>query len=101
MKIVSLFSGIGGFELGINNSKLKGEVVFSSEIDKHATAAYLSNFNDNNLKGDITIIDEKDIPDHDLLVGGFPCQGFSQVAKLPDRFPLLPPSVVLYPSLLG
>lgn len=81
MKIVSLFSGIGGFELGIKNSKLKGEVVFSSEIDKHATAAYLSNFNDNNLQGDITIIDEKYIPDHNLLVGGFPCQSFSIAGK--------------------
>lgn len=77
MKIVSLFSGIGGFELGIRNSNLKGKVVFSSEIDKHAKASYLSNFDDNNLHGDITKISEKDIPDHDLLVAGFPCQAFS------------------------
>lgn len=75
--IVSLFSGIGGFEVGIANSKLKSEVVFSSEIDPHATASYLSNFKENNLKGDITKISEKEIPDHELLVGGFPCQAFS------------------------
>ena len=47
MKIVSLFSGIGGFEVGIRNSNLIGEVVFASEIDKHATASYLSNFKNN------------------------------------------------------
>lgn len=77
MKIVSLFSGIGGFELGIENSLLDAEFVFSSEIDIHATESYLSNYKGNNLHGDITKIDEKDIPDHDLLVGGFPCQAFS------------------------
>ena len=51
MRIVSLFSGIGGFEVGIKKSVLNGEVVFSSEIDPHATASYLSNFADNNLRG--------------------------------------------------
>jgi len=81
IRVVSLFSGIGGFEIGINNSNLECEVVFSSEIDKYATASYLSNFKDNNLYGDITKIEEKDIPDHDFLVAGFPCQAFSIAGK--------------------
>lgn len=81
MKMVSLFSGIGGFEIGIKKSNLIGEVVFSSEIDPHASASYLSNFSDNNLKGDITKIDEKTIPEHEFLVGGFPCQAFSIAGK--------------------
>lgn len=81
LKVVSLFSGIGGFEVGLKNSKLNHEIVFSSEIDKYATFSYLSNFKNNNLKGDITKISEKEIPDHDLLVAGFPCQAFSIAGK--------------------
>ena len=81
IKVVSLFSGIGGFEVGLENSLLKYKVVFSSEIDKFASLSYISNFNENNLHGDITKISEKDIPDHDLLVAGFPCQSFSIAGK--------------------
>lgn len=77
IKVVSLFSGIGGFEEGLKLAKIDSEVVFASEIDLHAKASYISNFGPDNLHGDITKINEKDIPDHDLLLGGFPCQSFS------------------------
>ena len=77
LKVVSLFSGIGGFEEGLNLSGLPFAVVFASEIDKFAQQSYGANFDSSVLVGDITQIYEKDIPDHDLLVGGFPCQAFS------------------------
>lgn len=77
LKIVSLFSGIGGFEVGLKNSKLNHTIVFASEIDKHAQKSYIQNFGDENLFGDITKIDESKIPDHDMLCAGFPCQAFS------------------------
>lgn len=67
---VSLFSGIGGFEQALN--KLGGKCVFASEIDKFAAQAYEVLYG-HKPAGDITKIDAKDIPDHDLLVGGFPC----------------------------
>lgn len=76
-KIISLFAGIGGFETGIQNSNLDVEVVFASEIDKYAQISYKSNFKSNHLFGDITKIDETSIPNHDILVAGFPCQAFS------------------------
>lgn len=77
LKIISLFSGIGGFEEGIKKAEIEYEVVFASEIDNFARGSYCANFGFNNLFGDITKINEKDIPDHDLLVAGFPCQAFS------------------------
>lgn len=82
LKIVSLFSGIGGFEEGIRNSGIPVEVVFASEIDKYARISYSSNFNDINLYGDITKINEDLIPYHDLLCAGFPCQAFSIAGKM-------------------
>lgn len=77
IKVVSLFSGIGGFEEGLRNSDIPYEIVFSSEIDTFAQKSYIANFGDKYLNGDIKTVDEKDVPDHDLLMAGFPCQSFS------------------------
>ena len=74
MKFIDLFSGIGGFRIGFES--VGGKCVFSSDIDKHACATYKENFNDYPLS-DITKIEEKNIPDFDLLCAGFPCQPFS------------------------
>lgn len=71
---IDLFAGIGGFRLALQN--LNGKCVFSSEWDKFAKKTYEANFGEVPF-GDITKIDEKAIPDHDILCGGFPCQPFS------------------------
>jgi DNA (cytosine-5)-methyltransferase 1 len=73
-KFIDLFAGIGGIRLGFES--VGGECVFSSEWDKAAQQTYMANFGEKP-KGDITKIDPKTIPDHDILLGGFPCQAFS------------------------
>lgn len=71
---IDLFAGIGGFRLALENTY--GRCVFSSEIDKHARKVYQDNFK-TIPAGDITKIDTQDIPNHNLLFAGFPCQPFS------------------------
>lgn len=75
---IDLFAGIGGFRLALEGAGAK--CVFSSEIDKYARQVYKSNFAEEP-SGDITKIDEKDIPAHDVLCAGFPCQAFSLYGK--------------------
>lgn len=74
-KIIDLFAGIGGIRLGFEQHG--GESVFSSEWDKHAQVTYQANF-DEIPYGDITQIEPEEIPAFDVLLGGFPCQPFSQ-----------------------
>ena len=76
-KFIDLFAGIGGIRLGFQNIfKEKASFIFSSEIDKHAQNTYNLNFQEIP-HGDITKIDEKNIPPHDIILAGFPCQAFS------------------------
>lgn len=73
-KFIDLFAGIGGIRLAYQ--KVGGKCVFSSEYNKFAKVTYEANFGEVPF-GDITAIDEKCIPDHDMLLAGFPCQPFS------------------------
>ena len=80
MRIASLFSGIGGFEKGILQADPTAEFIFASEIDKCARSIYRKQFGVEP-SGDITKINAADVPDHDILVGGFPCQDVSIAGK--------------------
>lgn len=75
---IDLFAGIGGFRYALQD--LGGKCVFTSEWDAAAQKTYEANFGDKP-HGDITKIDEKSVPDHDVLCAGFPCQAFSIAGK--------------------
>lgn len=77
-KVADLFCGIGGFRLAIN--QLNQKCVFSSDIDKKCQDVYELNFKEKPV-GDITKIKTGDIPSHDILLAGFPCQPFSYAGK--------------------
>ena len=78
LKFIDLFCGIGGFHTAL--SSFGAECVFASEIDKYATATYARNYS-LTPSGDITKVSETDIPYHDILCAGFPCQPFSISGK--------------------
>lgn len=79
IRSIDLFAGIGGIRIGFDNAfKEDIQTVFVSEWDKYAQETYSTNFNDSfSIAGDITKIDEKDIPSFDVCLAGFPCQAFS------------------------
>ncbi|MBI5932351.1 MAG: DNA (cytosine-5-)-methyltransferase [Chloroflexi bacterium] len=84
LRYIDLFCGIGGFRFGATQAFQKfgiaSECVFSSDIDPYAREAYFANFGERP-QGDITKVNENDIPDHDLLFAGFPCQPFSIIGS--------------------
>lgn len=77
-KFIDLFAGLGGFRIALES--LGANCVYSNEWDKYAQKVYSDNFGEVP-EGDITQVDEKTIPEHDILCAGFPCQAFSISGK--------------------
>jgi DNA (cytosine-5)-methyltransferase 1 len=77
-RFIDLFAGIGGMRLAFE--KAQGQCVFSSEWDKYSQLTYAANFGEVP-HGDITQINEREIPKFDVLLAGFPCQPFSTIGK--------------------
>ena len=78
LKFIDLFAGIGGIRIAFERAGAK--CVFTSEWDKACQQMYEANFGEKAV-GDITKIDAKDVPDHDILTAGFPCQTFSIIGE--------------------
>jgi len=85
VKFIDLFCGIGGFRVAMDEACLENNInpqcVFSSDIDKHCQDSYENNFG-HRPEGDITKINPKSIPNHDILFAGFPCQPFSIIGQM-------------------
>jgi DNA (cytosine-5)-methyltransferase 1 len=85
VRFIDLFCGIGGFRFALEavtrQLGLSSQCAFSSDIDEQCRRAYAANF-DEPPAGDITQVETKSIPEHDLLLAGFPCQPFSIIGKM-------------------
>lgn len=75
MRVASFFAGVGGIDKGFENAGF--DVIWANEFDKYAATTYQLNFNNRIVVDDIRNIEAKDIPDFDIMIGGFPCQAFS------------------------
>ena len=80
IRYIDLFCGIGGFRVAVEQISselgIPAKCVFSSDIDEDCQRAYKENFGEKPA-GDLTAVKAEDIPDHDILLAGFPCQPFS------------------------
>lgn len=79
MRVVSLFSGIGGLDKGFEDTGF--EVIWANDFDKYAVQTYSANFDNEIVYGDINEISLDDIPDCEVIIGGFPCQAFSMMGE--------------------
>lgn len=79
MKVVSLFSGLGGLDKGFIDAGY--DIIWANDFDKFAVQTYEANFGNHIILGDINDIPLEEIPNCDVLIGGFPCQPFSMMGK--------------------
>ncbi len=79
MKVLSLFCGCGGLDMGF--VKAGYDIIWANDFDKYAIATYKENFNHPAVLGDINEIALEELPDFDMLIGGFPCQPFSMMGE--------------------
>ena len=94
IKVASLFCGCGGMDLGVKGGfsflgkeykENPFDIVYSVDFDEYCTKIYNENFEHKCLVKDVRDIDIKELPQFDMLIGGFPCQSFSISAQNPPR----------------